>query len=113
MEQMFFWCGNLKNLDVSKWEVGNVKDMGGMFMACRNLKNLDVSRWNTSNVTNMDAMFADATSLTELNLCSWNTSKVGSVDEQNESMNDMFMDTTSLMTIYASTGFVSSNCRQN
>ena len=46
------------NMDVSKWDVSNVTNMGGLFYKCANF-NCDLSNWNVSKVTNMTYMFYD------------------------------------------------------
>ena len=44
------------NIDISEWDVSNVKNMYSTFYKCKNL-NCDLSKWNVSNVKNMDFMF--------------------------------------------------------
>ena len=47
------------NGDISKWNVGKVKDMDRMFR--RSKFNKDISKWNVSSVTNMRYMFDRST----------------------------------------------------
>ena len=57
MRCMFFMCTELKSVgDISKWDVSNVTDMYSMFYDCK-LFNQDLSGWNVSNVENMWYMF--------------------------------------------------------
>ena len=74
--EMFAFCNNLKNLDVSKFDTSNVMDMAGMFAWCSSLKELDVSNFNTSNVTGMKEMFWECSSLTALNINNFDTQNV-------------------------------------
>ena len=63
MSSLFY---NLKfekiNIDVSNWDVSNVKDMHYMFFECTNF-NCDLSKWNVNNVTNMNYIFDGCKSL--------------------------------------------------
>ena len=57
MSGMFFMCTKLKSVgDISKWDVSKVTDMNSMFHGCKYF-NQDISNWNVSNVTNMHCMF--------------------------------------------------------
>ena len=52
MRQMFWLCNELKSIgDISKWNVSKVTDMFCMFCGCKKF-NQDISGWNVSNVTN-------------------------------------------------------------
>ena len=46
----------LDKIDISRWDVSNVKDMNWMFGGCSNF-NSDISKWDVSNVENMYGMF--------------------------------------------------------
>ena len=74
---MFFDCGELKSVgDLSKWDVSNVTDMSGMFYECNELEFIrDISKWNVSNVTNMCSMFDECKSFNQ-DLSGWNVSNV-------------------------------------
>ena len=58
-------------IDISQWNVSNVKDMSYMFMGSK--FNKDISKWNVSNVANMYAMFYD--SKFKGDISKWNISK--------------------------------------
>ena len=70
-----------RNIDVSLWDVSNVRDMSYMFFNCTNF-NCDLSGWNTSKVERMDCMFYNCTNFNS-DLSNWDISKV-------KSMNYMF-----------------------
>ena len=72
---MFYYCQNLTSLDVSNWNTSNVIDMSSMFSGCSNLINLNVSNWDVSNVTYINTLFSSC-NITNLDVSSWNTSKV-------------------------------------
>ena len=55
MEGLFFYTYNL-NVDVSQWDVSNVKNMNMMFKDAF-YANPDVSSWDVSNVITMKEMF--------------------------------------------------------
>ena len=54
MSNMFDGYTSLQTLDVSEWDVSNVKDMDDMFNECT-LLDTDTTMWNiiTNNVNNM------------------------------------------------------------
>ena len=57
MNSMFYFCGQLNKLDVSKWNVSNVTNIGSMFTGCGRLTTLDLSNWNVSNITPNNNIF--------------------------------------------------------
>ena len=57
MCNMFDNCKKF-NPDLSKWDVSNVKNMSYMFFSCSDF-NSDLSRWNVGNVTDMSCMFLE------------------------------------------------------
>ena len=65
-------------IDISDWDVSNVKNMMGTFSGCKNLKSVgDLSKWNVSNVKNMSYMFHVCVQLKSVgDLSNWNVSKV-------------------------------------
>ena len=73
---MFYGCGNITDIDLSKFKTEKVEDMHRMFEGCYNLKSLDFNYFNTQNVTDMNHMFYECYSLTLLNLSSFNMEKV-------------------------------------
>ena len=76
MSALFRNCSSLTNLNLSKFNTNNVKDMRNMFYNCSSLTNLNLSNFNTKNVTDMYGMFAYCSSLEELDLSKFNTDKV-------------------------------------
>ena len=65
-----------KYIDISEWDVSNIKSMRGMFFMCKELKSVgDISEWDVSNVTSMTSMF-DGCILFNQDLSKWNVSKV-------------------------------------
>lgn len=76
MNQMFYQCISLTNLDLSNFDTSNVTNMSYMFDGCRNINSLNLSSFNTSKVTNINCMFRDCYQLTTLDLSNFNVSKV-------------------------------------
>ena len=64
------------DLDVSKFDSSNVKNMSGMFGRNAHFGSTDFSGWDVSNVTNMSGMFQDSSDLESINVSGWNTSNV-------------------------------------
>ena len=65
-----------KYIDISEWDVSNIKSMRGMFFMCKELKSVgDISEWDVSNVTDMSGMFEYCNYFNE-NLSNWDVSNV-------------------------------------
>ena len=77
MRVMFCRCYILESVgDISKWDVSKVTDMSNMFSYCSKLKSVgDISKWDVSNVTDMERMFYDYCSFNQDISC-WNVSNV-------------------------------------
>ena len=57
MSYMFAYCKELKSVgDISDWNVSSVTDMYSMFYRCKSF-NQDISKWDVSNVRHHDYMF--------------------------------------------------------
>ena len=85
MSHLFCYCWEIKELNLSNWDVSNVEDMSNMFSKCQMLKSVgDLSKWNVSNIENIYGMFYDCRNLKSIgDLSNWDVSKV-------ENMNGMF-----------------------
>ena len=87
MNCMFWGCVYLKSIgDISNWDVSNVENMKYMFNCCEKLKSVgNLSKWDVSNVYNMNYMFRECKKLKSVgDLSNWNVSKI-------EYKNYMFM----------------------
>ena len=89
MSYMFCGCSKLTELNITNFKTDNVTNMRCMFSGCKDLKELNLTNFNTTNVNVMQSMFCGCESLTELNLANFNTNKV-------TSMQYMFIKCTSL-----------------
>ena len=79
MSAMFYRCNQLKSIGyLSNWNVSNVKDMSATFYGCKQLKSVgDLSNWNVSNVEYINSMFNECTQLKSVgDLSNWNVSNV-------------------------------------
>ena len=79
ISRMFYGCTQLKSVgDLSNWNVSKVEDMRFMFYKCKQLKSVgDLSNWNVSDVENMNHMFSECKQLTSVgDLSNWNVSNV-------------------------------------
>ena len=75
MRGMFFMCTELKSVgDISKWDVSKVTDMNSMFHGCKYF-NQDISGWNVSNVENMWNMFFGCKKFNQ-DISKWDVPKV-------------------------------------
>ena len=72
---MFYGCEELESVgDISEWDVSNVTNMNSMFYNCKKF-NQDISGWDVSNVTDMSYMFGYCESFNK-NISSWYVSSV-------------------------------------
>ena len=62
------------NCDLSNWDVSKVENMKGIFSWCIKF-NCDLSKWDVSNVTNMDFMFDNCNKF-DCDLSKWDVSNV-------------------------------------
>lgn len=67
MNQMFSYCSKLTSLDVSNFDTSSVTDMTYMFRYCK-IARLDLSNFHTTNVTNMSNMFNNCSLLEFLDI---------------------------------------------
>jgi surface protein len=81
MDKMFERATFSSNsLDLSGWDVSNVKFTTNMFTYCNTIKYLDLSNWNTQSLTSAYGMFYFCKNLEYLDLSGWDTSKVKNID---------------------------------
>jgi surface protein len=73
MECMFYGCGNLTSLDLSKWRPGKVTNFRHTFADCFKLESMDFTGWTTESATTFDGFFNDCYSLKELDLSDLDT----------------------------------------
>ena len=76
MSYMFFNCKSLKHLNLSNFTTKNVTNMSHIFSGCKSLIEIDLSSFTTLNVNNMSNLFAECRSLINLNLSNFNTQNV-------------------------------------
>ena len=83
-----------KYIDISYWNVSNIKSMRSMFVSCHNLESVGyLSDWNVSNVVFMDNMFSDCKQLKSVgDLSDWDVSNV-------KDMTVMFSDCEQLKSV--------------
>ena len=62
MTFMFWHCYEFKGEGLENWKVDNVEDMDGMFYYCEKF-DCDLNRWNVSKVENTNRMFYKCKSL--------------------------------------------------
>ena len=73
---------NFKYIDISDWDVSNVKSMYNMFAYCEELRSVgDISSWDVSNATNMSHMFYMCEELKSVvDISGWDVSNVRNHD---------------------------------
>ena len=75
MYNMFAYCEELRSVgDISSWDVSSVKDMWFMFYGCKYF-NQDISKWDVSNVTDMAYMFQGCNNFNQ-DISDWDVSNV-------------------------------------
>lgn len=63
INSMFRQCRSLKEIDLSVFDVSNVKYASSLFQNCNKLTSLDFSSWDTSNLKSLERIFASCLSL--------------------------------------------------
>ena len=81
MCQMFHCCKELESVgDISKWDVSKVTDMCGMFYKCKELESVrDISKWDVSKVMYMSYMFCYCNSFNQ-DISNWDVSSVTNME---------------------------------
>ena len=74
LQDMFYNCYYLTELDVSRWDTSNVVKMSGLFRYCSSLTELNVSNFNTNKIESIHSIFYDCKLITSLDLSNWNVS---------------------------------------
>ena len=80
LRSTFHGCVQLEDMDTSHWDTHSVTDMGYTFSNCTKMRSFDVRAWDTSAVTSMDGTFNNCTSMEELDLSGWDMSQVQTVE---------------------------------
>lgn len=68
----------IRNIDISQWDVSNVKHMQCMFLGCEDF-NCDLSGWNVKNLRHTGSMFCYCKKF-DSDLSQWNTENLVSAD---------------------------------
>jgi len=76
MENMFYCCEKLTDLDLTGFCTENVTNMSGMFWKCASLQSLDLSCFDTGKVTTMGAMFSECKALRDVDTTGFSTGMV-------------------------------------
>ena len=92
MSDMFSYCQQLTNINISSFNTSNVLNVSRMFNGCSKLLDLNLSNFDTSKVTNMSGMFGYCRVLDTIDLSNFDTSKV-------TDMSNMFQYCYNLTTI--------------
>lgn len=95
MNEMFYDCADLQNIELKHFNTAKVEDMSEMFYGCAALTSLDLSSFNTENVTTTEGMFARCSKLPTLDLRNFNTWSLTNTE-------GMFYGCSILQSIYAS-----------
>ena len=78
LSYLFANIKDIQNIDISEWDVSNVRDMGGMFSDCIEF-NCDLSKWNVKELLYAGSMFCYCKKF-DSDLSQWNTKKLTSAD---------------------------------
>ena len=73
---MFYYLGNIIEIDLSNFDSSQVTDMAGMFHGCHSLTSINFSNMNTTLVTSFQYMFFECYNIKALDLRSFDTSSV-------------------------------------
>lgn len=76
ISQTFNKCVAVKEIDLSNWNVSNVKYATWLFKDCNAVKKINISNWNLDKCTEMTTWFQYDWALQELYINNINTSKI-------------------------------------
>ena len=76
MFYMFDGCSSLTALDLSAWNLNNVKDMESLFKNCSGLTSVALPKVTSKKIQYMQRMFSGCSSLTSIDLSGWNVDNV-------------------------------------
>ena len=79
VQDMYYRCINLQNLDVSNFYTPNVTNLQETFRECQQLKAIDINHWNVNKVTSLYLTFYYCSSLQQLNLSTWSFNNLTSL----------------------------------
>ena len=81
MEDMFCFCGKLKNIiGIENLDVSNVEYANNMFYECKNLVELDLTNWNPVSLQDAYEMFSGCSNLKIIkNIENWQLPNIKSV----------------------------------
>jgi surface protein len=78
---MFYGCGYITDLDLSKWDVSNVTTLVHTFADCFDMVNYNFTGWDTSSVTTMDGIFNSNRALQVIDLSAFDTQNIEDFDQ--------------------------------
>ena len=82
MSSMFSGCTHLFSVDLSSWDVSNVRDMDAIFMDCFRERDripvvtLDLTSWDVSSLESADSLFSGCKFVGTIDVSGWDTSNV-------------------------------------
>lgn len=79
LDYCFKSCTNLEFVDLSNWDVSNVRTFKHMFEDCEKLKTVKLN-WNTVNAIDFDSMFKNCCQLQTLDISSFNFTNTVSIN---------------------------------
>ena len=74
--KMFMECKDINEMDLSKFDASEIRDMNNMFAYCSSLTSINLSNLNTENVEYLYCKFRGCSSLTSIDVSSFCTNKV-------------------------------------
>ena len=89
---MFYYCTNITEIDLSNFETSRVTNMWSMFEGCSLLTSLNLSHFDTSQVTDMEYMFSGCKNLEYINLKNFNDTKLNNGSSYYQGMFDLLPD---------------------
>ena len=92
---IFYNCIKLNNIIGLEYiTISGVENLNSVFRNCESLSSLDLSHWDTTSVTNMGNTFFDCTGLTELNLSGWTFESINSINNLNNFLRSVTLNTS-------------------
>lgn len=80
---------DIEVLDLSSWDVSNVRMTSSLFDNATSLKTLDLSGWNPSQCEGFSCMFRNCSALITVDVSGWDTSNVNSFESMFENCSSL------------------------
>ena len=88
---IFQSCAAITSMDITRWDVSSMTNIGFFFNGCTNLSDFDASGWDVGNVTNTNGLFKNCEKM-DFSLADWNLSSMEQTADGGKGLKNLFTD---------------------